>query len=194
MPNKTWKHPQLGTFTMRARFGRHLWENVLDLPAFAIFKFSRNGRFRGVKKLRCEIVGRESESTPLKSTIHLCERIAKNQDKLVRNIRDSLFQDINGEGKDSGMWWRHDPIEFAVLCCEFLREKTRFSRVYHPEQIEMLIGGPTITIDQYSSDSKAPLAMINVSTYFKDEHGLGVLTNGNSVLGLGYAGEASPYR
>ncbi|MFN9912578.1 MAG: hypothetical protein ACK53L_08340, partial [Pirellulaceae bacterium] len=62
-----------------------------------------------------------------------------------------------------------------------------------PEQIEMLIGGPQITIDQYSSDSKAPLAMINFSSYFEDEHGLGVLTNGTSVLGLGYAGEASPY-
>jgi hypothetical protein len=50
-----------------------------------------------------------------------------------------------------------------------------------------------LTISESLYEFKKPIAELTFSAVFEEEHGVGILTDGNTILGTGYSGEALPY-
>jgi hypothetical protein len=56
-----------------------------------------------------------------------------------------------------------------------------------------VIGSPSITIWVHDESPRRAEAILDFSAAFEDEHGLGLLTNGSRILGIGFSDDPSPF-
>jgi hypothetical protein len=52
---------------------------------------------------------------------------------------------------------------------------------------------PSLTIRESLYEHKKPIAELTFSAGFEPEHGVGILTDGNTILGTSYASDVLPY-
>ena len=58
-----------------------------------------------------------------------------------------------------------------------------------PDDFDLLLGEPSVRI----WDDPKPFARVDFGSAFEDEHGAEAITNGTTVLGPGYQGDAQVY-
>lgn len=193
---ETFKHKTLGTFEPRDHFDELRWENALELPAFAAFKYSSSGKTRRSRKVPVAIY---CDEPPPKEALKMLTKIKTSQKKLVKGICDAFFHDLHQQGYDDvpgphddyGMWWSRDPVMVALSCREVLEKRLKQDRIWEPEDLLAVLYEPSIEIYPSMRASDGTIrTLINMDAEFEVEHGVGVLTDGKNVLNLGYAGEA----
>ena len=183
MPS-TWTDPQLGPFEFK-----DAWVTTVAAPAFRPFKYHSGYREsvpNGKVQVWFDADGRDD--VPSKSFAALATKVLANLEKLVPKITASVSDDLCGRGPDSGMWWHGDPEQLAEMMgggdhAPPQREKDLL-RLMRPYQI---------ILHKKLYDYPKPVAEIVFRAAFDEEHGVGVLTDGTRILGIGYGGDADPF-
>ncbi|MCA9035862.1 MAG: hypothetical protein KDA91_12080 [Planctomycetaceae bacterium] len=193
----TFHHKILGDFTFDENDEDPRWVAQCEFPAFAAFKYSSNGRVSRRRKIPVAVYG---EMVPPKDAISVLMTIRKSQKKLVEGICRAFFRDLHQQGyedlsaleEDYGMWWSRDPVAVALSCREVLLKRLKRDRIWQPEDLFAVLYEPSIEIypDSDESGEDCPRTLIDFGAEFEQEHGVSVLTDGKSVLNLGYSGEA----
>lgn len=62
------------------------------------------------------------------------------------------------------------------------------------EDLLLYLGAPSIYIQSSTYGYDQPCATIMFESTFEPEHGIGMLTDGNRILGIGYQMDVSPFR
>src|SRR5438046_2625517 len=99
--SQAWKHPQLGTFKLDKK--RDCWVGTRSLPAFKVFKWEvKSAKAAAQHELRFRnAAGRE----PSAGAVKLALNVIANQSKLPSLVASTLWEEFNGRGPKSEMWW-----------------------------------------------------------------------------------------
>jgi len=114
--------------------------------------------------------------------VALAKRVLDNQGSLVKKVVEALWADFVGSGPDSGMYW-HDNLDQVAEGMEDREAPESADELFEL----MRLNG--ITIKPAEDDSDTFVAELNFDAAFEEEHGVGVLTDGLEILGLGYSGD-----
>ncbi|MBC7806878.1 MAG: hypothetical protein H7145_12085, partial [Akkermansiaceae bacterium] len=179
---KTWDHPQWGQF----RYSGGAWEGSVSAPGFDAF--AHDTGYRNVDMAAGEYeLGFEADGEsdlPSEAAMAVAAGVIANPAALVSRITAALWDDFNGRGPDSGMWWHGDldtvreGIEPAPEGPDDLPQLMRLNRVVILK-----------TIEEY----RKPVARLDFGAAFEEEHGVSILTDGQAILGAGNEIEVSPY-
>jgi hypothetical protein len=184
---KIWKHADLGTFKFDDG-----WVSSLSLPAFKAFKYDSEGsRARSFKTDICFAVDLP-EDVPTPRTVAVAMRVIKNQESLAGKLKKAIFDDINGRGPRSGMWWRGN----IQTINEYVADESgrrKLKPLKAPADLEHFLGRPAIDIRESVYGFDKPCAIISFSALFEPEHGVGILTDGVRILGLGDCVDVTPF-
>lgn len=179
----TWNHPEWGQFT----FNGYAWEKSVPAPAFDAFvRESRYGKpTPRTGNYDLSFDADDESDVPSDAAVAVAAAVLANQNTLVSQVTAALWEDFNGRGPDSGMWW-HDDMDSVSEDIEPVPDG--------PEDLLRLMQLNRITI-QKSTDGydDKPVAKLDFNAEFEEEHGVGILTDGTTILGAGYAADASPY-
>ncbi len=180
---KTWQHSELGKFKLTDTG----WQGQCTLPSFKMFRFGRPGRSKLEILFETE---NDSEDAPSSREISVAKRIIKNELALSKKLIRVLFDDLNGRGLNSGMWWHGDTESILEFMDEQLRSKCDLTL---EDTIPKLIGSPSIWIRKEVDYYKKPCGVLLFDAAFDPEHGLGVLTDGVKIIGTGYQMSVGPF-
>lgn len=161
-----WKHPTLGTF---------VWEEDMWRQEGDDFYLSFETDL-------------EEPTAPTEAHVALLQAVMADRENLITKSADALWEDINVRGPDSGMWWRGD-LEGIVHQYEFVG----YDAPKSAGELRAALPFRGIAIRCDISDEKRTLAELRFAPWFEEEHGIGVLTDGRSILGLGYAYDVTPF-
>ena len=191
----TWNHPELGEF----KLGYTGWARDLAFPAFKPFRYDWGGRLRTRNKITLEFdIDDEDEDNvpiPSKRAIAVAQRTIKNQESLATRIVKAVWNDLHGRGRDTGMWWHGDIRTInEQITGIFGGRKGKPQSLGKLDDLYLLLGVNKIRIRESSYQCERPIATVNFAAAFDDEHGVGVLTDGTRVLGIGYISDATPYK
>ena len=178
-PAAVWRHPTLGTFN---REGDEICATVI-IPAFRVYSYSsRPSSRRPSGKTVIRFTLKEQEDAPPKEHIALVEAVVRNASALATSIARSLWQDFQGKGRASGMWWHGDLDQVNENMDEELATE---KDIYSSMRLQ------SITVRR--EFGKKPLAELDFRAALELEHGVGILTDGKKVVGIGYALDVTPY-
>ncbi len=181
----TWDHPQLGRFKF---VDGVWWTTIVDVPAFKAFAydtgFSNAPRSTGKHKLAFQ--ADDEADAPSPAAIALASKVLANHAKLVAVVTHALWDDFNGRGPESGMWWRGDLAQVA----EMMGADEPPTKA---DDLLALMQVSQITVRKDVDGMDEPVVELSFHAEFDQEHGVGVLTDGDTVLGMGYSGEATPF-
>jgi hypothetical protein len=183
-----WTDPELGTFD----FDTYCWTRTVVLPAFKVFQYGLPAGSPGASRISLCFEAEDESDVPTEAAVTIAKRLIHNQEALVPKLLKALFDDLHGEGPDSGMWW-HGDIESIY---ESLAEESgdlRNLRIDKPDSLRELLVCSSIMIRRFGHGYETPLATICFGAPFEEEHGIGILTNGTEILGTGYEMDASPF-
>lgn len=159
---------------------------------FGEFEYEGGWYQSGYATFDLEIEFRNDESLGLKAPapeqVRLVLELCENHSELKAKAARALWEEFQGMGTDSGMWWRDD--------MELVRQNYLFAGKQPPETWRELEEDLTLSglVSWHESDEQHPgLVELGFEASFESEHGIGVLTDGETVLGLGYCGEARPF-
>ena len=100
----------------------------------------------------------------------------------------ALWDEFNGRGPDSGMWWHGDTEQWV--------EGLDSSGLPLPTKADDLLGLmalSSIVVRRKVDGYDKPVVELSFAAAFEEEHGVGVLTDGKKVLGTGYSTDVTPY-
>src|SRR5262249_11813194 len=104
----TWKHAQLGTFKYDG--SEDGWVGQIELPAMKIFNWEDADKPTG----KYELVFRNEENKqPSANAAQIALEVQANQAKLPAMVTGVLWEQFNGRGKKSDMWWYGDVKQVA---------------------------------------------------------------------------------
>jgi hypothetical protein len=182
--SQTWKHPQLGTFKLNDR--RDCWLGACSLPAFNVFNWELQSA-KAPTEYDLVFDGTEDHK-PSMGEVMIALRVIASQAHLPSMVASTLWEEFNGRGLKSGMWWYGGMDEVAKnfecggrstpTVLDDLLPVMRFNGVWVRESLY---------------EYKNPIVELAFSALFEEEHGVGILTDGSTILGTGYACDVSPY-
>jgi hypothetical protein len=122
--------------------------------------------------------------------VELAETVFANQSALVTAIVRALWDDFNGRGPASRMWW-HGKLDDVA-------KSFAYAKLPRPNGPDDLLAGLRVNAILVrrgfpAYEHEQPLVEIDFHAVFEEEHGVGVLTDGTSVLGTGYSLEVTPF-
>lgn len=172
----------LGVF----KFEDDCWKGTCRLPAFKKFTWeSRTTKSAGKYRLEFESKkGRE----PSAAAVKLALRVIANEAKLPGLVTSALWNEFNGRGPKSEMWWYG---ELEAVAENFGYDERRAPASPKDLLPAMTFSGVFIRESLYSH--KKPIAELTFSALFEEEHGVGILTDGATILGTGYVCQATTY-
>ncbi|MBB3697628.1 hypothetical protein KMW28_05540 [Flammeovirga yaeyamensis] len=176
---KYWKHSNWGKF----KYEEETLIGEIPLPEFNIFNLENLAPENGKYELTLQV--EPKKFSPKISHIQIIENLIKNQKEIVSKIPTALWNDFNGIGPDSGMWWNGDIEE--VL--EGMEEK----ELSKESDINSLLSLSGIWIHEEFTNFETPLIELAFHASFEEEHGVGILTDSNTIIGAGYIMDVSPY-
>ncbi len=100
----TWTHPKLGEFTYDEDV--NTWVGEVATPAFDAFAYDPGYTAAGAYELSFE--AENERDKPSAAAVTLAERVIGSADAIVPMVTAALWDDFNGRGPDSGMWWNGD--------------------------------------------------------------------------------------
>jgi hypothetical protein len=181
---KYWTHPDLGRFKNNWNLA---WEKTFQEPAFKAF---RNGSSSFTLSFD------ESPDPPSKSAVAVAKKFLKHAPKLVPIVVQALWDDFNGVGPSSGMWWEDGMVIENGALPFHVAEVNDGHVPQSAKELYCLLGLRQIQIRAIprSPNPRLPLAVFEFVAPFEDEHGIGIITDCAKVLGLGYASDCGFYR
>jgi hypothetical protein len=184
----TWTHPKLGTFKYKLTG----WEGKVKARAFDVFTFD-NGlgsqrKPNGTYALSFD--GDDENDTPSAEAADLALKILAAQEELPAKVVKALWDDFNGRGPDSGMWW-HDGLDELVEVMEDADDELKPPK--KADDLYRLLWLHTITVRKRVDGYEKPVVELTFNAPFEEEHDVGVLTDGKKVLGTGYATDVTPF-
>lgn len=174
-PARSYTHPTLG----KLNWDVGSWVGEIELPAFAKFDLPfPKGRYELV-------IAAESfnEAEPSSKLLNVAEKLVESHDKLAEAIPLALWQELTGEGPDSGMWW-HGGIP--------AEEIPQLVGPDAPEGSEDLMDFMELMDVQCTPQlgDEKPAAEFRFSAPWEQEHGgMGVLVEDGTVTGIGYGSD-----
>ena len=175
----TWDHPQLGRF----EYGEGGWAKELDFPAFKAFayrtRYDHAGRSTGKQGMLFWASGPNDVPSP--ETAAVGAKVVANQADLVAKVTEALWDTFNGRGPDYGSW--HGCLEDLTKLLgpkRPLRAPKDVLRLLRANGVYVRSPYPGV------SGLDRPAAAIQFYSAFEPEHGVGVLTDGDAILGMGY--------
>lgn len=168
-------HPELGEFI----YNGYYWSQQIPLPALAALDKGK----RSAKSY--EVIVDDGESRPPEALLTLAVKVLGNLDALVPDAIEALWADLNGDpAHRSGMWW-HDGLEEA-----FEGHKNPPKNV---EELSKWLYGGGVRIEPFGYGYKKPVAIITFESEIDPEHGIGIMTDGEKIIGTGYSMDPSPF-
>lgn len=186
-----WTHPELGTF----KFLDPEWSRSFRLPAFKRFTFREFGRNGGSVNVELTFSPpfEEPQKPPSKLAVNVARRVIKNEAVLAEKLETAIWQDLNGKGRETGMWWHGDLPSFNQTFKEPLG--TELQKILQTrESVRRVIGQPSVDVVESVYGYDRPCAKLTFAAAFDPEHGVGVLTDGSKILGVGYEYDVGPYK
>lgn len=188
-----WKHPTLGVFT----FDYVGWDREISMPAFRPFRYVWGGSLRSRTKFSLNFSAEDKlddscPETPTKRAIQVADRVIANQYLLAKRLLNAVWRDLHGRGPETGMWWHgdlatvHESIESSYGMGKPMPLNVK-------EDLFDIMSVTSVSIENEVYRYEKPCAIICFDTAIDPEHGLGILTDGTRILGVGYQ-DAKPYR
>jgi hypothetical protein len=173
MEKRTKKHPVLGTLTS---VGSGEWLGKVMMRGF--------GRGKWARALKVSIDSHEAEAE--KRAIELAAALVERSSHLTNVLLDGLWREFSGEEPQGTSWWARDGG--LALANKWLEKplKTR------DDLVALLRPYCLFVRADYHGDGEL-VAGLTFHCEFEQEHGLDVLTDGDQVLGTGYATDAQKY-
>jgi|SRR5436190_10383008 len=207
--HQTWEHPKLGTFKVERdpswiyRFlewvtrlppfnvgneSDHSWVGTCSLPAFKVFNFEREAHTsEPVPEHELRFVG-TAGCGPSAGAVEIALRVVANQAKLPSLVTFTLWEEFNGRGPKSDMWWHGDMDQVAENFGYDDRPKPA-----GPDDLLPAVRLTGLTMRESLYEYKKPIAELTFAALFEEEHGVGILSDGDTILGTGYVHDALPY-
>ncbi|MCP4148636.1 MAG: hypothetical protein GY757_12895 [bacterium] len=188
---KTWKDAQLGTFT----YDEYTWTRSFELPAFSVFRyfgFNKPLAQNGNPVVELMFEADDERDIPTEGEITVAGRTINNHQQLVNEGTEALFNDFLGKGPGSGMWWHGDIEHVREIVAESFDDPQSIP-LDNPPHLHMLMGQPSIMVQESGYGYDQACAIISFEAVFEVEHGIGMLTDGNRILGVGYQMDVSPF-
>jgi hypothetical protein len=107
----TWQHSELGQFD----YDGSAWTKTIDVPAFQAFRYDTGYPNAPCSTGKYELAFEADDETDLPSAdaVALAAALLANPEQVVAAVTAALWDDFNGRGPDSGMWWHGDLDEVA---------------------------------------------------------------------------------
>jgi len=181
-----WSDPALGRFEYSQ--SHDAWVASLDFPSFRLFTYSFAIDDAIPGRLQVWLHAIDENDLPSPTAIALLSNVIANQSRLIQSISSAIWEDFSGGGPESGMWW-HSHLEDVEDAYDSglpaLDGPTAILAWMRPMEV--------IVRDSGVRSSKAPVIEITFAAAFEAEHSVGVLTDGVSILGIGYALDVEPF-
>lgn len=180
MPSR-WKHPDLGVLT---RSGRS-WEAVIDLPAFAAFSF--HTRYDNARRStgRYELEVYDPATPPAVELIAAVLSLRTHQQQVVSEIVRLLWESLTDTG-------RYIPIgDMQAVTKTLTRQNIAAPR--SAEDLLPLLQLYGVSVEGHAFERDEPVIRLDFHAALEEEHGIGVLTDAQRVLGVGYACDVEPF-
>lgn len=181
---KTWKHTKLGVLTFDSNLDG--WVGKCELPGFKIFTLKPR-----TKKVATSVqlfIESPDGKAPAAKLVTLAEKVIVNQALIAPQIAPTFFEDFQGRGPSSGMWWHGDKEQIQYAFQEAGKPVPKAAKDFYP-----LMRLSRLLIHRGVYKYNKPIAEFTFATVFEEEHGIGFLTDGEKILGTGYADDASPF-
>jgi uncharacterized protein DUF6985 len=179
----TWEEPELGVF----HFDGIGWIKKVEAPAFDAYQYRRTDLKTGSnERYILSIDANHEKELPSPDAVAVAKKVLAEQAALASKVADALWADFTGAGPHSGMYWHGDLDSLA----EGLETGMPPASV---RDLFALMSLSSIHIRKLSGRSEKPMAELNFEAAFEEEHGVGVLTDGQSIVGIGYSHDASPF-
>ncbi|HZK82983.1 MAG TPA: hypothetical protein VFC46_18005 [Humisphaera sp.] len=181
------------------------WETIVEATGFDAFRYDwgkketdsgytpPNGRY----KLQIDDYGGNADR-PAAAALAL--KVLGNQSALVRAVTHAMWEDINGRGPHSGMWW-HGDFDLPVGACTGQRHSWMVDvlaadgiAVQSPDDLLRVMGFRAFLVRDNVRDYQAQLIELDFDAAFEMEHGVGLLTDGERILGTGYQVDVDLFR
>jgi hypothetical protein len=174
-----WTHPSLGTF----EFDGEAWAANVNIPALKGFSYDTgySNAPRSTGKHEMKFDAQDEDDVPSGDALELALRLVDGQTQFVTTLAEALWRDFNGEGPEVGMWWHGNLEQIAESPDRPLRSA---------KDILPLLQVCEIRIRKGIRGHRKAVIDMSFHAAFEEEHGVSVLTDVNSVLGVGYMGEA----
>ena len=183
MPS-SWSHPQLGKF----KHDGTGWIATISMPAFKAFAYDTGYRDepRSTGKHELMFEADDEDETPSAAAVALADKVLANQDQIVPLITDALWKDFAGEGPKTDMWWNGDLDQVAEAMDA---DKPPAG----PKELLKILQLSQMTVRKEVHGYDGPVVELSFNAPFEEEHGVGVLTDGEAVLGIGYSYDVLPF-
>ena len=178
----SWHHPTLGEFKRDGRW----WSGRVNAPAFDAF-VHESGHPAPEGMYDLSLIGEEGADAPPPSAVALAEKIVRDQSALVRKVTAALWEDFNGRGHESGMWWHGDVSQVGDMMAGYGPKPASADELLKWMRLS------SIAIRDDAGGCDGIVAELDFHAAFEEEHGVGVLTNGERILGAGYIGDVTAY-
>ena len=183
----TWKHPQFGAF----KFNGTVWEGTVRAPGFDRFSYdtgySNAGPPNGEYPLT--FATESASETPSPVMVDLAQRVLADPAAMVATVTHALWEDFNGRGPGSRMWW-HGDLEQIIEDVE----EEGLKPPAGPDDLLIILRLYGIAVSAHHYGVDEPLAELGFWALFEPEHDVGVLTDGRVVRGIGYSYSVRPFR
>lgn len=190
----TWSHETLGTFT----YDYVGWSRKLELPAFNRFRYVWGGGQRASATVELSFVaedaGDDRPEEPNGDCIHLANLIIANQHALNELLLEAVWQDLNGLGPSSGMWWHGDWPTIREMIRSGWKHAPPPPPLDSKDDLYSHLGNLRIYINDDNRNQLPGCARFAFDSAIDPEHGVGVLCDGRKILGVGYSYDSTPYR
>jgi hypothetical protein len=181
-----WTHPRLGRFAHDSL----AWIGIVKAPAFDAFAYDTGYSNAGPPDGNYELAfdADDEEEQPSAGAIALAEKVLADAAALVPTVTKAIWEDFNGRGPDSGMWWHGDLSTVA--------EAMEDSGLPPPTKADDLLKVMRlfrISVRKNADGYDKPVVELCFWAAFEEEHDVGVLTDGKSVVGIGHHIDVSAF-
>ena len=188
----TWTDDQLGSFSNDG----HGWSRTLPLPGFRAFRYGGLGKpllARGISEIELVFDADDESDIPTVEETAVARRVVDRHEQLIEQGITALFEDMTGAGRNSGTWWHANISQVREIVTSRIVDPDSVA-ISEPCDLALAMGQPSILIQEFGYDYDDPCGVINFEAIFEPEHGVGFLTDGVQILGVGFQMDVSPFQ
>jgi predicted DNA-binding WGR domain protein len=162
-----------------------VWKKAVNAPAFKAFKY---GGSQGKTDVVFYVDDKDDKPSP--AAIAVAAKVLANQKELIGKVIQALWDDFNGEGPDTGMYW-HGDLDQVAEGLEMADDEA--SPPKKANDLFKLMSCPTIAVHKEVDGYEKPIVELSFGAAFEEEHGVGILTDGAKIIGIGYSYDVTPF-